>query len=67
MPVNDGQGIFMSELIVAPLKGFRAEGDGGIADVAARLEVVDLSKTGDIEVAFTATTLIDKPRNWCPP
>jgi hypothetical protein len=52
----------MSELIVARLMVFRAEGEDCIADEAVLLEVVDFSKNGDIEVALTSAKLTGKPR-----
>ncbi|MNI22298.1 hypothetical protein D3C81_985150 [compost metagenome] len=52
----------MAELIVARLMAFRVESEDCIADEAVLLEVVDFSKSGEIEIALTATKLIGKPR-----
>lgn len=52
----------MSELIVARLMAFRAEGEDCIADEPVLLEVVDFSKNGEIEIAVSSTKIIGKPR-----
>ncbi|WP_448693518.1 hypothetical protein [Pseudomonas rhizophila] len=52
----------MSELIVAHLMAFRAESEDCIADENLLLEVVDFSKNGEIEIAFTSAKLSGKPR-----
>ncbi|WP_426214661.1 hypothetical protein [Pseudomonas sp. DWRC2-2] len=52
----------MSELIVAQLMAFRGQGEEAGVEESVLLEVVDFSKNGDIEIAFTSQKLIGKPR-----